>query len=326
MKIFITGATGFIGKQVLAALRPTPHEPICLVRRINPTILNLKSSGIKVIEGDVRDKPSILKGMKGCDWVINLANIYAFWVPDKSVFESTNVEGTRNVMECAIETGISKVVHVSSVVSYGNAADEPITEHSKSGPERFSLYAKTKYKGDQIAWELHQKRNLPLIMIYPVAVIGPEDPKASGEYVSGFVHKTLPATVFKNSVLTWVYVKDVAQAIVKALEKHNNIGEKYLIGKHQLSLAEINKMISRISGVSQPPIHIPDFLALSSAYLFTAISDIIKKPPLWGMSVDQMRTMKHGFKANGIKVERELGLLYTPIERALEEQIAALES
>jgi nucleoside-diphosphate-sugar epimerase len=324
MKIFITGATGFIGKQVLEILKASKHESVCLVRKTNPSIEKLKSDGIAVFEGDVRDKSSIMMGMQGCDWVINLANVYAFWVPDKSVFEATNVEGTRNVMECAIETGVSKVIHVSSVVSFGKPSDLPITENSKPGPERFSLYAKTKYKGDQIALDLHHKRNLPLIMIYPVAVIGPGDPKASGEYVSSLVRKKLPTTVFGNSVLTWVYVKDVAVAIIKALEKRNNIGEKYLIGKHQVSLKDINKMISRISGVSLPFIQMPDFLAISSAHLFTAISSITKKPPPWGMSVDQIKTMKEGFLANGVKAEKELGISYTSIEKALEEQIAAL--
>ena len=78
MKIFITGATGFIGKQVLEELENTQHEIICLVRKTNPTIKILRSSGVKVIEGNVLEKSSILNGMKGCDSVINLANIYVF--------------------------------------------------------------------------------------------------------------------------------------------------------------------------------------------------------------------------------------------------------
>jgi nucleoside-diphosphate-sugar epimerase len=81
MKIFITGATGFIGKQVLEILKASKHESVCLVRKTNPSIEKLKSDGITVFEGDVRDKSSIMMGMQGCDWVINLANVYAFWVP-----------------------------------------------------------------------------------------------------------------------------------------------------------------------------------------------------------------------------------------------------
>ena len=326
MKIFITGVTGFIGKQVLEQLTKTKHELFCLVRKTNPSIERLQSSGVNVIEGDVRDKSSILQGMKGCDWVINLANIYSFWEPDKSVYKTTNVDGTGNVMECALETKVSKVVHISSVVIYGKPDEVPFKEDSTPGPVRFSIYAQTKFEGDQIAWDLYKNKGLPLVIVYPSAVLGAGDPKSSGAYVSGLVKKSLPATVFKNSILTWVHVKDVAEGIIKAAEKPNNIGERYFIGNHQISLKDFNKMISEISGVSLPFISMPDFLAMSSAYMLTGISNLIKKPPIWGMSVNQMKTMKEGFRIDGSKAERELGITYTPINKALEEEIAALRN
>ncbi|MEI6050744.1 MAG: NAD-dependent epimerase/dehydratase family protein [Bacteroidota bacterium] len=326
MKIFITGVTGFIGKQVLENLTKTKHELFCLVRKINPSIERLGSSGVNVIEGDVRDKPSILQGMKGCDWVINLANIYTFWEPNKSVYKTTNVDGTRNVMECALETKVSKVVHISSVVTYGKPSEVPFKEDSTPGPIRYSKYAQTKFEGDQIAWDLYKNKGLPLVIVYPSAVLGPGDPKSSGAYVSGLIKKRLPATIFKKSILTWVHVKDVAEGIIKATEKPNNIGEKYFIGNHQISLKDFNRMISEISGVSLPIISMPDFLAMSSAYMLTGISNLIKKPPIWGMSVNQMKTMKEGFRVDGSKAERELGITYTPINIALEEEIAALRN
>lgn len=326
MKIFITGATGFIGKQVLEQLKKTNHELFCLVRKTSSSIERLRSSGVNVIEGDVRDKSSILQGMKGCDWVINLANIYTFWEPDKSVYKKTNVDGTRNVMECALETKVSKIVHVSSVVTYGKPTKIPFKEDSTPGPEKYSVYAQTKFEGDQIAWDLYKNKGLPLVVIYPGGVLGAGDPKSSGAYVSGLVKKTLPATVFKNSILTWVHVKDVAEGIIKAAEKPDNIGERYIIAKHQISLKDFNKMISEVSGVSLPFISMPDFMALSCAYMLTGISNLIKKPPIWGMSVAQMKTMKVGFQADGSKAEKELGITYTSIKTALEEQIAALRN
>jgi dihydroflavonol-4-reductase len=229
-------------------------------------------------------------------------------------------------MECALENKVSKVVHISSVVIYGKPSESPFKEDSTPGPERFSLYAQTKFEGDQVAWDLYKNKGLPLVVVYPGAVLGARDPKASGAYISGLVKKTLPATVFKNSILTWVYVKDVAEGIIKAAEKPDNIGERYIIAKHQISLKDFNKIISEVSGVSLPFISMPDFLALSSAYLLTGISNLIKKPPIWGMSVNQMRTMREGFRVDGSKAERELGINYTPIKTAIEEYIAALRN
>jgi dihydroflavonol-4-reductase len=324
MKMFITGATGFIGTHLVKRLAQTEHELICLVRNTSK-VDSLKELGVTIITGDVTDKHSLLEGMKGCQLVINLATVYSFWEPNKKIYADVNVEGTRNVMECALETGISKVVHVSTVGIYGKPTDSPFTEESLVGPVRFSQYFQTKYEGDLIAWELYKKRGLPLVMIYPAAVLGPGDSKATGQYIKDLINRRLPARVFEDSILTWVHVRDVAETISRALEKENNIAEKYLVGKHQLTMREINEMISEISGVPLPKIHLPDFLVMINAALLTWWADIIKKPPLWGMSKDQIRTMKEGFRIDGSKAERELGIIYTPIRVALEEAIASFQ-
>ena len=323
MKIFITGATGFIGTQVVQRLSQTDHELVCLVRKNNEASERLKSLGAKLIIGDITDKASILPGMKGCDWVINIAALYSYWEPDNSLYKKINVEGTRNVLECVLEANISKVVHVSTVVTYGKPNDIPYSEDSEVGPVRFSRYSQTKFEGDQILWDLYRNKSLPVVVVYPCAVLGAGDPKATGKYVSDLIHKRLPATVFKNATLTWVHVNDVAEAIVRAVEKPGNLGEKYLVGNYRLTLAEINKMVNEISGIRIPKMSMPDFLAVLSAYLFTGLSRLIKVQPPWGMSVDQIRMMKVGFQVDGSKAERELGIKYTPIYKALEEEIAA---
>lgn len=324
MKIFITGATGFIGTHLVKRLAQTEHTLYCLVRKTS-NIRELKEIGATLVTGDVTDKNSLLEGMEGCDWLLHLANVYSFWESNKQIYTEVNVEGTRNVMECALETGVSKVVHVSTAATYGKPADSPFVEESAVGSVRFSEYARTKYAGDQIAWELYEKKGLPLVVIYPGGVVGPGDSKASGKYISDLLRRRLPATVLPNSVLTVVYVMDVVEAIVSAAEKENNIGEKYLIGKHQLSVGESNEMISEISGVPLPKIRLPDSLAMFNAILLTALADLIKKPPLWGMSTDQIKTMREGFRFDGSKAERELGITYTPIRDALEETIASYQ-
>lgn len=324
MKTFITGATGFIGTHLVKRLSQTEHELHCLVRKTS-NVSRLEELGATLATGDVTDKDSLRKGMRGCDQVINLANVYSFWEPNKQVYTDVNVEGTRNVIECALETGVSKVVHVSSVVVYGKPADCPFTEESPVGPVRFSEYARTKYAGDLIAWELYEKNGLPLVMIYPASVLGPGDPKASGQYIQALIHRRLPATVFNDSVITYVHVRDVAEAIVEALEKENNVGEKYLVGKRQLSYREYNEMISEISKVPLPKVCLPNSLVMANAALLTWLADLAKKPPRWGMALDAMKTIKEGFRFDGSKAERELGITYTPIRVALEEAIASYQ-
>jgi len=324
MKIFLTGGTGFIGTHTAKLLAQTDHKLHFLVRKTSNTS-KLKGLNATLINGDLTNKESLLEGMKDCDWVINIAALYSFWEPNKQIYRDINILGTRNLMECALQTGISKVIHVSTAGIYGKPSESPFTEESSVGPEQFSEYFRTKYGGDLIAWELYEKKGLPLVMIYPTAVLGPGDPKASGRYIQDLINKKLPATVFQNRIFTFVYVKDVAQAIVNALKKENNIGEKYLVGNYRYTWGELNNMISEISGVPLPKMHLPDSIAMLNAALLTGLANVIKRPPLWGMAIDQMKTMKAGFNIDGSKAERELGISYTPIRFALEEAIALIQ-
>ncbi len=131
----------------------------------------------------------------------------------------------------------------------------------------------------------------------------------------------MPAQVLTGSTFPFVHVRDVAEAIVKALEKKDNIGEKYMIVSENMTFGDINKTLSDISGTKLPKLVLPDSLTILGAHLLTGLANLVKKPPILDMSVDQMRLMKHGLQVDGSKATRELGLSYMPIRAALEEQV-----
>lgn len=321
MKIFITGATGFIGMHLIDRLAQTDHNLCCLVRATS-SVDALKEKGTTLIEGDVTDKASLRQGMAGCDWVVHLANVFSFWEPDKQLYADVNIAGTRNVMECALEADVAKVIHVSTALVYGKPADCPFTEDSTVGPARFSVYAQTKYEGDLLAWELYEKKGLPIVVIYPSGVLGPGNTKATGQYIKNLLLRKIPTTAFDDSVFTWVHVRDVAEGILRALEKKNNIGEKYLLGAADLSQRQFNELVRDISGIAIPSLRMPDTIATINAALLTGIANLTKKPPMWGMATDLVRTLKKGLQFDASKAERELGITYTPIRVAFEEEIS----
>lgn len=117
----------------------------------------LEELGCELAYGDVTDRASVLNGVRGCGWVVNLANVYSYWEPDKSVYRTVNVEGTRNVME----GGVSKVVHVSTMLVWGKPAQQPFSEETPVGLKRFTDYAQSKYEGDLVVWELYRERGCP---------------------------------------------------------------------------------------------------------------------------------------------------------------------
>lgn len=321
MKIFVTGGTGFIGTHLVKCLAETEHELVCLARETSD-VSTLKALGVTIARGDVTDKASLLRGMAGCDWVANLANLFLFWVPDERVYTDVNIDGTRNVMESALETGVAKVVHVSSAAVWGKV-DGPISEATPMGTKRASQYARTKYEGDRIAWRLHAERGLPLVVIYPAAVVGANDPKATGRYIKNVAQRKMPAQVLTDAPFCFVHVGDVCQAILRTLEKEGNIGEKYLVNGANLTFGEINQLVSELAGARLPALRLPDGLTAFNARFVTALSNVTKRPPWLDLSVDQVALMRQGFVVDGSKAERELGLRYTPIRRALEEAIAS---
>ncbi len=324
MRTFVTGGTGFIGTHVVRKLYEKGHELRCLVRETSDVSL-LEQVGASLVRGDVTDRESLLIGVRGCDWAVNLANLFDFWIPDRRAYHAVNVEGTRNVMEAARSAGVSKLVHVSTLAVYGNAS-WPVTEDTELGRECFSEYACTKRAGELLVREMYAEGGLPLVTIYPGGVLGPDDPKAAGRYVRNLVRGKMPAQVLTNSVFPWVYVGDVADAIVRALEKDGNIGERYVLAAENLTFRDFNALISEISGAKLPWLTFPDAVTMVGAHFATALASVIKKPPILDMSVDEISLMRQGLEADGSKAVRELGLTYTPVRTALEEAIESFQS
>ena len=324
MKVFVTGATGFIGKNTVKCLIESGHECICLVRSTSKKDA-LEKIGCQFVNGDITDRESLTKGLQGCEAVINLANLYSYWEPDVSLYEKINIDGTRNVMESALASGMKKVVHVSSLVTWGRTSDVPFNEESPIG-EHTSEYARTKYEGDKVAWELYETKGLPLVMIYPCAVLGADDPKITGDTVRLLIERKMPIRGMESAVTTWVHVKDVAESIVRALEKVGNIGEGYIIGKEQFSMGQFNKAVSEISGVPLPFLSIPNTMVKFNAFFLTSLANLTKRPPVWGLSTDLVRNLLTGFRADGSKSERELVISYTPVYKAIEECVESFQS
>lgn len=322
MRIFITGGSGFVGRSLVQRLAETEHELVCLARQRSDTS-HMELAGATVVRGDVTDPASLAAGMRGCQWVVHLASLFEFWVPDPSRYEEVNVTGTRNVLEAALAAGASKVAHVSTGAVWGDAS-WPITEASQPGPHCAGAYACSKRAADRVAQDIATTHGLPLVTIYPGAVVGQGDPKAAGRYLQRLVHGRMPAQVLTDHMFSWVDVRDVAEAIVRALEKDDNLGERYLVAAENRSFGDINRMVSEISGTRLPWLTLPDPVTSLGARLLTLVADTFRRPPLLDLAADQVALMRQGFAIDGSKATRELGLEYRPLRESLKEVVGEL--
>lgn len=322
MRVFITGATGFIGTEFVRRLSGTPHEAICLARphSRDSRVDALRAMGAGIVSGDVTNPASLAEGMRGCEWVVHLASVYEFWLPDTRVFDRVNIQGTRNVMGAALAARASKVIHVSSVVAYG-ATPGTVTEATPLTAPVHGHYGRTKRAAEQVARGFHERRGLPVVIIAPGAVLGAGDPKSTGRYLADLVKGRLPAQVFPDSPFPFVHVRDVAESILLALEKNGNAGEKYIVVGETSSFGAVNRMAAELAGVRAPRLTMPGVLAMAGANVATLFARVTGRPPLMGMALEQFRLLRKGLTLDASKVERELGLHYTPLRVAIEDEL-----
>lgn len=322
MRVFVTGGTGFIGRRLTQLLVEHGHDVRCLVRRASTPAFPV-TPGVSAMAGDVHNHAALCRGMHGCDALVHLAGVYSMWERDKSVFRRVNVAGTRTVMTAALDSGVAKVIHVSTHLVFGHPG-HVLTEQTPLAGSHPSEYARTKAAGERVVRELQRRHGLPVIIVYPTGVLGGGDPKPQGHYLRLLAQHRFPARFAERHVLTWVYVGDVADALVRALEKRDNVGERYLVGQESLSFAELNRLTAEAAGVALPRLAVPDAACLGLAWMLTGYAAATRRPPPWGISIDEARTALADVRCDGSKAERELGLRYTALRCAIEEEVASL--
>jgi dihydroflavonol-4-reductase len=323
MKIFITGGTGFIGKYLVRQLLEHGHELVLAVRP-GSNVEGLRHERIALEQSNLFDRCTLQQLMTGCDCLIHLANVYSFWEKDASIYERINLNATRVVYESALYAGVKKVVHVCTAVMWGNA-QQPYNEETPLGEKVYSHYAASKRKMDEMAWKCYREHGLPLVGVYPVAVIGPGDVKSSGQMVADIMKGGLPARGLENSRITFVDVRDAADAIGKIAEHEDLIGERFILGNESIALKDYMAQVSQAAGVRLPLIKLPNWGVWVVSGLLSGLAALTKRPPLWGMSLDQTRTFMNGFVCDGNKAVEVLGAQYRPVRESLSDTVKWLQ-
>ncbi len=316
--IFVTGATGFIGASLVRELLEQGHAVKALVRPGSDK-KNLQGLDIELCEGDLRSRESLAKGLSGCDTLFHAAADYRLWTSDPQAMYAVNVQGTRTILEVALELGVSKVVYTSSVGTLGNPGDgTPGTEETAvSFSDMVGHYKKSKYLAEKEA-AAFVERGLPLVIVNPSTPVGRLDikPTPTGKIIVDFLNRKMPA--YLDTGLNLIDVEDCAKGHVLAAQ-YGRIGEKYILGNENLTLRRIFTMLEEISGVRAPRIRLPYTPILLAAHINEAISRLTRKEPLIPLAGVQMAGKFMFFDSS--KALRELGLPQTPVKVALHKAV-----
>lgn len=321
MNVFVTGGTGFIGAHLVKRLVQENYQVTCLVRKTSDRRL-LQSLGVAIVEGDLTKRDSLRRGMQDAERVVHLAAAVGFWTTDPDIYPRTNVEGQRNVMETALELGIPRVIEVSTQGIWGDARERPINENSPFGENRSGRYYQTKYEGHLLARDLYQERGLPLVSVHPVTVTGAGDYASFGPFMKMMITGQYSSHLFPEKHLPSVHVRDVVEVITRLLVQDRGVGEKFIVGNENPTLAELDDMMCEALGLPCLQKAMPRSLAVYGSYLMTRIADITRKPPLLDYEVVKM--LQDDWLVDGSIVERELGLTYTPVRLAIDELASSM--
>jgi len=320
MTTLVTGATGFVGSAVVRCLLDAGHQVRVMVRS-KSVLKNIQGLDVEIVTGDLAEPASLRNAVKACDTLFHVAADYRLWVRNSSDLYRVNVEGTKALMQAAVDAGAAKIVYTSSVATLGlNNDASPADENTPvSLADMIGHYKRSKYIAEQAVQQMIDQQKLPAIIVNPSTPIGPRDirPTPTGRMVLDAACGRMPAYV--DTGLNVVHVDDVASGHLLAFE-HGEFGERYVLGGQDMTLQEIFGVIAEISGRSAPKIQLPHNLVLPIAYLSEAWAWLMRGPEPRA-TVDGVRMSRKLMYFSSEKARRELGYVARPAREALADAV-----
>ena len=305
MRIFATGTTGFVGSVVAEQLRARGDTVVALVRDPAKAEL-LTKAGRTVIVGDLADPDALRRGCAGCDAVVHAGAIYEVGIgaPRRIDMYEANVSGTERVLSAARDVGVRRVVHVSSIVVFGDTQGAVVDETFARASAYTSYYDETKAVAHRMA-EGFGERGLPVVIAQPGQIYGPGDHSGIGALLRRAAAGKLPVLTFGDLGLNFVHVADAADGIVRILDR-GRPGQSYVLGGELARLRDAVRIAATLAGKPAPRFEVPARLLRFAARLRPDVAEVVR-------SADGVT-----FWATDAKARTELG--YAP--RSLREGLA----
>jgi dihydroflavonol-4-reductase len=315
MKVFLTGATGFVGSHVAREYAAAGAKLRLLTRRMS-RLDAIEGLQTETVVGDLLEPEKLRAAITGCDAVVHVAADYRLWVPDPAAMYTANVEGTRALLKIARECGVPRVVYTSSVATMGFKKDGSVVDEATPVmlDDMVGHYKRSKFMAEQVAMEA-ARAGQSVMILNPTTPIGAGDakPTPTGRIVVDFLNRKFPAYV--DTGLNLVDVSEVARMHRVVLEA-GRPGERYILGGENLTLKQILDRMAAISGLPSPTVEVPNVVAMVFAYFDEWITGrILGKEPR--ATVEAVRMGQKKMFAASAKAERELGFKILPVEKAL---------
>lgn len=318
--ILVTGATGFVGAAVVRRLLAAGHA-VRVTARAGSDRRNVEGLDVDVAEADLTDPASLRRALEGCRALFHVAADYRIWAPDPAAMRRVNVEGTKALMEAALDAGVERVVYTSSVATLGLNADG--TPADEATPVTFAdmigAYKQSKYLAEEAVRGMIAGRGLPAVIVNPSTPMGPRDvkPTPTGRMIVQAARGKMPA--FVDTGLNVVHVDDVAEGHWLAFE-HGAIGERYVLGGENMTLREILAVVAELAGRRPPGVRIPHAAVMPLAHVAEAWARLAGGGEPF-VTVDGLRMARKLMFFSSARAERALGYRPRPAREAIADAV-----
>ncbi len=317
---FVTGATGFVGTNLVEQLLRGGWQ-VTALHRASSNVARLREQGVAIAQGDVTDAASVLAAMPdGVDAVFHVAASLSLWSRANEEQYRINVEGTRHMVDAALARRAKRFVHTSTIGAYG-AHDEPITETTPSSAMTDSIgYMRTKFQAEQ---EVRRgiERGLPAVILNPANIIGPHDRKGFARIFSLILGGKLPGV--PGGAGSFAHVVEVARAHLAAVER-GRVGENYLLGGADATYLEMVQEMARLLGKRAPKRPVPAFVASAVGHLANFGSLFTGREPQ--ITPEGIRLVSVRVISASDKAKRELGFVARPLREMIADSYSWLVS
>jgi len=276
-RVLVTGATGTVGHPIVERLLAQGHEVRALVRDVDRAG-KLVPEGAELVAGDVSDAASVRAAIDGCDVVYHAAGLPEQWRLDTDDFKRVNVDGTRNLVEAALQTGVERFVYTSTIDVFAWTPGEPFDESVIDPEPRPTHYERSKQEADRIVVAALD-RGLPAVFLHPSGVYGPAPVLAPGmnDLLAQLALRKIPMLL--PGGMPVVYAPDVADGHLLAAEKAP-VGGRYILSERYHTLADVARAVTRHVPKAKVPPVMPLGVARAVSVAGERVARVTKKPPL----------------------------------------------
>ncbi len=304
-KVFITGATGFVGTHLVNANLAKGNNVRAFVLPNDPEIKNLQNKNVEIIYGDIRNYEDIKKGLTDdIDIVFHCAAFVSDW-GKREIFEQVMINGTENVCRAASEANVDVLVKISTNDVFGLREDVVMDETFPLTPWN-EPYPDTKLIAEEIAWKYYKEKNLPVTMVYPCWIFGPGD-KTFVPHLADAVLKKEMVFMRKNAIVWPTYIENLVDLLMLIAEDKRAIGNGYLVhdGEHT-TLEEFTNSLAKSIHAKEVTMHIPYWLAYSAALIMEFFGKLLKQKDRPLLTTYTVKNLGSRLRFSIDKAKREL--------------------